>query len=70
MIRTTRRVARKVRRCDSCVATILPGEAYLEHVNSPDHEGLLGPTWGRQAECAACVHRYGRSGWLLTGVIA
>jgi site-specific DNA-cytosine methylase len=65
--RTTRRVARVRHRCTSCLRRIIPGEVYLEHVCSPDHDGLGNKGWWRLAECAECATRHGR-GAALTAV--
>lgn len=60
MIRTTLRTARKARNCDSCLHRIRPGDLYLEHVASPDHDDLGNTRWRRSPECEDCAERYGR----------
>lgn len=59
MNRATLRRSRKLRRCE-CGTIIQPGDQYLEHVCSPDHDGLGNTTWWRAAECRACAVRYDR----------
>lgn len=66
MNRTTRRVARKVHRCSRGCDPIQPGDVYLEHVCSPDHDDLGNTTWWRVAECAPCARQVGR-GHLIDG---
>ena len=61
MIRTTPRLARSDRRCDSCECRVSSGERYLEHVASPDHDSVSNGRWNRMAECASCATRYGRA---------
>lgn len=60
MTRTTRRRARKAHRC-GCGNRIRPGELYLEHVASPQHEDLGNTRWWRLPECSECAERYGRA---------
>lgn len=38
----------------------MPGEVYLEHVCSPNHDDLGNTTWWLSAECAECATRCGR----------
>lgn len=59
MIRTTCRLSRTDHRC-GCGARIRAGERYLEHIMTPDHDGLGTQGWERFAECALCATRYGR----------
>lgn len=66
MIRTTARTARKRRSCESCRGPIRPGDRYLEHVASPDHDDLGNTGWWRSPECAGCATRYGRAAALST----
>lgn len=66
MMRTTRRVARKLHRCPTCRAQIPIGTIYLEHVASPNHGDLSNQHWWRLPECAACATQCGR-GHLLAG---
>lgn len=49
-----------------CTGYIKPGERYLEHVCSPDHDGLGNIGWWRMAECAPCAQSRGRTDLLLT----
>jgi hypothetical protein len=61
--RTTARRARTPRRCadvDHKQPCIRPGDVYLEHVASPDHDGLGNTGWWRLPECAADARRYDR----------
>jgi heterodisulfide reductase subunit C len=46
---------------------ILPGDFYLEHVCSPDHDDIGNVGWWRAAECRECAERCGR-GHLFGGV--
>ncbi|MEA5367755.1 hypothetical protein VA596_50050 [Amycolatopsis sp., V23-08] len=59
MNRTTARRARKPHRCPYC-SLIKPGDVYLEHVVSPDHDGLGNTGWLRLPECASCARSCGR----------
>lgn len=71
MIRTEPRIARKVRRCESCLSVIRPGDEYLEHVASPHHGDLDNEHWWRTWECADCATRYGRGDILVhAGAVA
>ena len=57
---TTKRTARKPRRCAGCDAAIRPGDRYLQHTAAPG--GELGyEKWQRMSECSECAARYGRS---------
>lgn len=60
MIRTTRRLAQKAKPCDNCGCSITPGEHYLVHVASPNHEDLGNDHWWPMNECCDCARRYGR----------
>jgi hypothetical protein len=60
VIRTKARVAGAARRCDSGCPSIQPGDVYLEHVYSPDHDDIGNTRWARLTECAPCAERYGR----------
>lgn len=60
MNRTTLRKARRYRSCASSGTMILPGDLYLEHVCSPDHDDVGNVGWWRAAECRECAERYGR----------
>lgn len=60
MIRTTLRTARKARNCGDCRSRIQPGDRYLEHVVSPDHEDLGNTRWRRSPECEDCAEGSGR----------
>jgi hypothetical protein len=65
MIRETVRTARKSRGCDTCwpiERLISPGEQYIEHVASPNHDDLDNTSWRRISVCADCAERYERSG--------
>lgn len=68
MIRTTVRTARQFHWCGGWRYghQIKPGERYIEHVISPDHEDIGNTGWSRAPECAECAERYGR-GHLLGG---
>jgi hypothetical protein len=59
MIRTQTRTARKFRSC-GCGRSIKPGERYLSHVASPNHDDFGNERWWRLAECCDCAARYGR----------
>ena len=59
MIRTTVRTSRRQRMC-GCGTVIRPGDRYLEHVASPNHDVLGNAGWWRLAECMSCAERYGR----------
>jgi hypothetical protein len=59
MIRTKSRRAKVAHRC-SCGRIIQPGRRYLEHVMSPNHEGMGYTGWRRLFECAQCATVYGR----------
>lgn len=59
MNRTTLRRSRKLRRCP-CGTFVQPGDQYLEHVISPDHDDVGNVTWWRAVECRACAVRYSR----------
>lgn len=64
MIRTTHRIARKAHTCGrlGCKRRINPGELYLYHVASPDHDDLQNSGWWRSKECRDCatVHFFNR----------
>lgn len=62
MQRTTRRRARRGRRCDQyrCGNLIAPGDHYLECVISPHHDDLGNVGWWRLIECAECATAYQR----------
>jgi hypothetical protein len=59
-MRSQTRTARKTHRCNRCPARIRPGERYLEHVASPNHDGLGNTGWWRITECADCADTCGR----------
>lgn len=59
MIRTEPRTARKHHKCP-CLRTIKPGERYLVHVASPNHDDLGNERWWRVPECGACARQSGR----------
>ncbi len=61
MTRATVRKARKFHRCASCEMPISPGERYLWHVASPNHQDLNNTRWWRYPECGSCAKRYGRA---------
>jgi hypothetical protein len=65
MSRITVRRARKDRGCDGCLGTwnssIKKGDLYLEHVCSPDHDGLGNEHWRKLTECKECATRSGRA---------
>jgi hypothetical protein len=59
---TTRRVARKPHRCNSCDSpAIKPGQPYLSGTVFPGHDLIPTAVPLRLAECAACATRYGRA---------
>lgn len=64
MIRTEARTARKPHHCSTstrrCMGRIQPGERYLLHVASPNHDGMGNEGWWPIAECAPCAELYGR----------
>ena len=63
MIRTTARTARRFYWCGGeryGHRQIKPGERYIEHVISPDHDDIGNSGWDRAQECAECATRYGR----------
>ena len=64
MIRTEVRTARKPHYCSTgtshCTIRIKPGDRYLLHVASPNHDGLGNQGWWPIAECAGCAETYGR----------
>lgn len=55
MIRTIARTARKPHRCSRCSHRIKPGDRYLSHTASPQHDGLGNEGWWRLPECAGCA---------------
>jgi hypothetical protein len=56
MLRITLRRSQKLRRCPACRRTIIhPGDQYLEHVISPDHDDVGNCGWWRAVECRACA---------------
>ena len=64
MIRTEARTARKRHWCQTesvrCTIAIKPGDRYLTHVASPNHDGMGNEGWWPIAECAGCAELYGR----------
>lgn len=63
MMRQTLRRSRCFRRCDvaSCdCRPIQPGDQYVEHVASPQHDVLGNTKWWRSAECLGCATLYDR----------
>lgn len=69
MQRANRRQALKRHHCDTCTGAIEKAEPYLEHVISPNHDGLGNPKWWRMRECEDCARRAGRTLMLDHGVI-
>lgn len=57
---TTLRKARKLWRC-GCGSAIYPGDRYLEHVATPNHDIHSNPHWWKIQECVECATRYGRA---------
>jgi len=61
MNRTTLRRARRPHYCARCRShSIQPGDHYLEHVCSPNDDGLGNQGWWRLAECRDCALDVGR----------
>lgn len=64
MIWTRAHKARKQHFCSTrtvhCTGVIKPGERYLAHTASPQHDDLGNEGWWHLAECAPCAETYGR----------
>lgn len=61
MLRVTVRVARKVQPCTGYgCRPIAPGERYVEHTASPQHDDYGNTRWVHLAECQQCAERNGR----------
>lgn len=62
MIRTTVRRAKRAYPCETGhpYCSIHRGEIYLEHVASPDHDGLGNDCWWTIRECEGCAKERGR----------
>lgn len=69
MQRVNRRRAIKSHHCDTCRTRIDRGEDYLEHVCSPNHDGLGNTKWWRIYECENCARIAGRTLMLNPAVI-
>lgn len=59
---TTRRIAVKAHRCDTCPGTIKSGSVYLRHA-TPARVSEQG-TWTVHNECGQCATMFGRAGLL------
>jgi len=59
---TTRRLAVKVHRCDTCARYIKSGSVYLRHA-TPARISERG-TWEAHLECSQCATMFGRAGLL------